>query len=84
MSMIALSGTRTSSLKLWPSGLANAWTVTSRGMSWADTRATHVMKTIRKKAAPRAARDRDIDYFVEFDPGQTVPWFCFVTGASPL
>src|ERR1043166_129598 len=55
MSMIALSGTRTSSWKCCPSGFAKACTVTSRGMSCADTRATNVAETIRKRAATPAA-----------------------------
>src|SRR5258705_4441911 len=54
MSMIAFSGTRTSSVNVWSSGFANACTVTSRGMSCADTRATHVSATIRNRAARRA------------------------------
>ena len=36
MSDRASSGTRTSSRNRWPSGLTNACTVTSPGMSWAD------------------------------------------------
>ena len=67
MSMIALSGTRTSSLQR--AGLpasTNACTVTSRGMSCADTRATHVSATIRNRAARRAAlRDRRMGYLVD-------------------
>ena len=34
-SRIASSGTRTSIRSRWPSGLTNAWTVTSLGISWA-------------------------------------------------
>src|SRR3954470_11995350 len=61
MSMIALSGTRTSSVNVRPSGLANAWTVTSRGMSWADTFATDVTETRRNRAATCAALVWNID-----------------------
>ena len=84
MSMIAFSGTRTSSLNVWPSGFANACTVTSRGMSCADTRATHVSATIRNRAARRAALETCMGYLVDVDPGQTTPWFGFVTGPIPL
>ena len=57
---------------------------TSRGMSCADTRAMHVTKTIRKRAAMHAARDTWMDYLVDVDPGQTTPWCCLVTGPIPL
>ena len=73
-----------SSVNVWPSGFANACTVTSRGMSCADTRAMHLTKTIRNTAAMRAARDTCLDYLVDVDPGQTTPWFCLVTGPIPL
>src|SRR6185503_2182960 len=58
MSMIAFMGTRTSRRKVCPSGLANACTVTSRGMSCADTRAMPVTKTMRERAARRTALER--------------------------
>jgi hypothetical protein len=84
MSMIALSGTRMSNVKVWPSGLANACTVTSRGMSCADTRATPVTRTMRIRAARRAALETATSYLVELEPGQTTPWCGFETGAIPL
>src|SRR5262245_3997177 len=40
MSRMASSGTRTRSRSVRPSGFRNAWTVTSFGMSCAETRAT--------------------------------------------
>src|ERR1051325_2045763 len=60
MSMIALSGTRTSSLKLCPSGLANVCTVTSRGMAWAKTRVAGSRKRVIKSAARRVRAVRRV------------------------
>src|SRR5262245_42190390 len=82
MSMIALSGTRTRSVNVAPSGLARACTVTSRGMSWADTRATPASTITTARAALDAARETGMGYYRV--PGQSTPWCGFVTGASPL
>ena len=67
-----------------PSGLTNACTVTSRGMSCADSpRNGSARATTSNRAARRAALERH-RLLGRVGPGQTTPWFGLVTGAHAL
>src|SRR5690242_12743387 len=60
MSRMAASGTRTSSRRRCPSGLTNVWTVTSLGMSWADTRGASRQRVATPTATGTALKRRPL------------------------